>query len=352
MQRGATLENGGRLRQTQDGLAVMRECMAMKTSSSTDVEIESRSGPSLEDWNLLRSFIAIYETGTLTEAASRLKTTQPSMGRHLRELESSLKEPLFVRLPGRLKPTARADVLFEALLGMRHAVREAESIFTSSIASVSGVVRLAVSEAYGYHVIPAILVPLLEQNLDLEIELSVSNQSDNLLRRDADIAVRFFRPQQDSLIAVKVGETELGLYAHHDYLARHGVPTEVELDAGGVLAGNDREPLQLSGVVQGPAPKSPVKFRFRTDFVLAREAAALSGSAISMMFTDIAKENPQLKRVLADRISLKQEVWLCAHEELRRSSRMRYVWEHLERALRQRFDSQRDSRSREPPTAS
>jgi DNA-binding transcriptional LysR family regulator len=309
----------------------------MKAPQKPLVEIQARSGPALDDWNLLRSFIAIYETGTLTEAAARLKTTQPSMGRHLRVLEDSLNEPLFIRLPGRLKPTDRADILFEALIGMRHAVRDAESNFSSTSASVTGVVRLAVSEAYGYHVIPAILVPLLEKNIDLEIELSVSNQTDNLLRRDADIAVRFFRPQQESLIAVKVGETELGLYAHEDYLARHGVPTDVELEASGVLAGNDREPLQLNGVVQGPAPKAPVKFRFRTDFVLAREAAILSGSAISMMFVDIAKERPQLKRVLAKRISLKQEVWLCAHEELRRSARMRYVWEHLESALRLRF---------------
>ncbi len=82
-----------------------------------------------------------------------------------------------------------------------------------------------------------------------------------------------------------------------------------------------------------------MRFRFRTDFVLAREAAALSASAIAMMFTDIAQEMPQLKRVLAERIRLKQEVWLCAHEELHRSARMRYVWEHLESALRQRFNS-------------
>jgi DNA-binding transcriptional LysR family regulator len=309
----------------------------MKLRAPKNLEIEPRPGPALDDWNLLRSFIAIYETGTLTEAAARLKTTQPSMGRHLRDLEASLKEPLFVRLPGKLKPTARADTLFEALLGMRHAVREAESIFTESTVSVTGVVRLAVSEAYAYHVIPAILMPLLEANQDLEIELSVSNQTDNLLRRDADIAVRFFRPQQESLIAVKVGDTALGLYAHRDYIERHGMPKDVELEANRVLAGNDREPLVLAKVVQGPAPKAPVKFRFRTDFVLAREAAALSGGAIAMMFTDIAAEKPQLIRVLADRINLRQEVWLCAHEELRRSARMRFVWEKLEAALRSRF---------------
>jgi DNA-binding transcriptional LysR family regulator len=291
----------------------------------------------MEDWNLLRSFIAIYETGTLTEAAQRLGTTQPSMGRHLRELEAHLNETLFVRLPGRLKPNARAQALFEAVLPMRLAVREAENVFKDGEVAAAGVVRVAVSEVYAYHVIPAILTPLLGKHPELEIELSVSNQSDNLLRRDADIAVRFFRPNQDDLIAVKVGQTELGLYAHDDYLATYGIPTDASEVAEHVVSGNDREALQLSQFVQGQPPPVPVKFRFRTDFYLAREAAAMAGQTISMMFTDVAQTKPGLKRVLAEQVCLKQEVWLCAHDELRRSARMRIVWECLERELRARF---------------
>jgi DNA-binding transcriptional LysR family regulator len=293
--------------------------------------------PALEDWNLLRSFIAIYETGTLTEAAQRLNTTQPSMGRHLRELEAQVNETLFVRLPGKLKPNARADELFEAILPMRHSIREAQDLFFNTAAAVSGVVRVAVAETHAYHVIPAILMPLLDQHPELEIELSVSNQSDNLLRRDADIAVRFFRPLQDDIIAVKVGDTSLGMYAHEDYLMRHGEPTELELTGGHIVSGNDREALPKSGVLHGAPPKQPIRFRFRTDFVLAREASAMAGHTLSMMFVDIAKTKPQLKRVLADRINLKQEVWLCAHEELKRSPRMRLVWEQLEVSLRARF---------------
>jgi DNA-binding transcriptional LysR family regulator len=295
--------------------------------------------PALEDWNLLRSFIAIYETGTLTEAANRLNTTQPSMGRHLRELEAQVNETLFVRLPGKLKPNARADELFEAILPMRHSIREAQDLFFNKAAAVSGVVRVAVAETHAYHVIPTILMPLLDQHPELEIELSVSNQSDNLLRRDADIAVRFFRPLQDDIIAVKVGDTSLGMYAHEDYLMRHGEPTELELTGGHIVSGNDREPLPKSGVLHGAPPKQPIRFRFRTDFVLAREASAMAGHTLSMMFVDIAKTKPQLKRVLADRINLKQEVWLCAHEELKRSPRMRLVWEQLEVSLRARFSA-------------
>jgi DNA-binding transcriptional LysR family regulator len=291
----------------------------------------------MDDWNLLRSFIAIYETGTLTEAAQRLGTTQPSMGRHLRELEAHLNETLFVRLPGKLKPNARAEALFEAVLPMRLAVREAENVFKDGEVVAAGVVRVAVSEVYAYHVIPAILTPLLGKHPELEIELSVSNQSDNLLRRDADIAVRFFRPNQEDLIAVKVGQTELGLYAHDDYLATYGVPTDTSNVAQHIVSGNDRDSLQLSQFVQGGPPQVPVRFRFRTDFYLAREAAAMAGQTISMMFTDIARTKPALKRVLAEQVCLKQEVWLCAHDELRRSARMRLVWECLERELRARF---------------
>jgi DNA-binding transcriptional LysR family regulator len=301
------------------------------------VQIAAPPGPDLADWNLLRSFLAIYETGTLTEAANRLKTTQPSMGRHLRELEALVKETLFMRLPGKLKPNARADALYETLLGMRNSVKQAEGLFTNGAENLQGVVRVAVSEAYAYHVVPALLLPLLSEHSELEIELSVSNQTDNLLRRDADIAVRFFRPDQEDIIAVKVCETTLGLFAHEDYLKLHGVPTGVDAAGPYVVAGGDREAIALGMFIQGAAPKSALRFRFRTDFVLAREAAVRSGHAIGMMFADIAKLSPQLKPVLQDTVIRKQEIWLCAHEELRRSRAMRLVWERLEMGLRERF---------------
>jgi DNA-binding transcriptional LysR family regulator len=196
--------------------------MPKSPPTKSDIQPASAPGPQFNDWNLLRSFRVIYETGTLTEAARRLNTTQPSMGRHLRELEAILGETLFVRLPGKLKPNARADALFESTLPMHQAARDAARLFTDQQASIVGVVRVAVSEAYGYYVVPQLLTPLLSERPELEIELAVSNRSDNLLRRDADIAVRHFRPQQADLIARKVGETELGLFAHKDYIARFG----------------------------------------------------------------------------------------------------------------------------------
>ncbi len=311
--------------------------MPKRQSSPPEITPAKSPGPQFSDWNLLRSFLAIYETGTLTEAAQRLNTTQPSMGRHLRELETLIAETLFVRLPGKLKPNERAHALFEATAPMHQAIRDAARIFTDNHDNIVGVVRLAVSEAYGYYVVPRLLTPLLREQPELEIELAVSNRSDNLLRRDADIAVRHFRPQQDNLIARKVGETELGLFAHEDYIMRFGEPIDFTQPEGAVLAGFDREPMPLTQVLRGEGPDSPLRFRWRSDSMMTLHASVECGAAIGMYFVDIAAERPGLRRVLADRVGLKQEVWLCAHDELRRSRRMRYVWDQLGESLEARF---------------
>jgi DNA-binding transcriptional LysR family regulator len=306
-------------------------------TNETAIKPAKLPGPQFDDWNLLRSFLAVYETGTLTGAARRLNTTQPSMGRHLRELEELLAETLFVRLPGKLKPNERAHALFEATLPMHQAVRDAARIFTDSHESIVGVVRVAVSEAYGYYVVPRLLTPLLREQPQLEIELAVSNRSDNLLRRDADIAIRHFRPQQDDLIARKVGETELGLFVSKDYIAQFGEPTDFAQLDGAVMAGFDREPMPLSQALRGKAPETPLRFRWRSDSILALHASVECGTAIGMYFVDIAAERIGLQRVLADRVGIKQEVWLCAHNELRRSRSMRYVWDRLGASLEARF---------------
>lgn len=302
------------------------------------LQVAPPPGPAFDDWNLLRAFLAVYETGTLTAAAERLQTTQPSMGRQLRALEAQTGEPLFKRLPGRLQATARADALFETLVPMRHAMREAQTLFAQPPAGggplqVQGVVRLAVSEVYGARVVPALLAPLLWAQPELEIELAVSNRADNLLRRDADIAVRFFRPDQPGLIARKLGHTELGLYAHVDYLARQGGLPDWDRAGDALLTGFDRERWPLADYISGPAPQQPLRFRFRSDAALARLALVEAGAAVGMTLADVAARNLKLRRVHADRVGQRLEVWLCAHDELRRSARMRYVWEGLGDAL-------------------
>ena len=297
------------------------------------------AGPSVDDWNLLRTFIAVYEAGTLTEAARRLGSTQPNLGRHIRTLEALLGEALFVRRPGQLKPTERAHGLHATLLPMKAAVQEAGRLFAEVGAQVAGTVRVAVSEVYATYVVAPLAAQWLAEQPGLEIELSVSNRAENLLRRDADIAVRFFRPEQDDVIAVHVGNTELGLFVHESFLARHGEPRDYMLPQDAFVAGFDRETSSLAPLIKGAPPAQPVRFRLRTDAMLARQAAVETGLGVGVYLVDVAAQRPGLRRILADRFGQVQEVWLCAHAELRRSASMRFVWTRLEQALRGRLRS-------------
>ena len=291
--------------------------------------MKKASAPHLADWNLLRSFLAIYETGTLTQAAKQLGATQPNMGRHLRELEAQIGETLFVRRPGKLEASERARALYLAVAPMAMSIRDAALVFAGSDGDVAGVVRIAVSEVFACSVVAPILAPLLHEQPELEIELSVSNLADNLLKRDADIAVRFFRPDQDNVIARKVGVVEFGLFAHEDYIAKFGEPKDSEMSKHGFLAGFDKDQIPIGPSLHGEPLKGPIRFRYRSDSSLARQAVVECGGGVGTFQINLAEKNTKLHRVLKDRVHLVQEIWLCAHDELRRSSRMRFVWDRL-----------------------
>jgi DNA-binding transcriptional LysR family regulator len=248
-----------------------------------------------------------------------------------------------VRQPGRLKPTAQGLALYEVAARMRDAAREislgldGDDATPAAAAPVSGVVRLTTGEVLGVKVLPALLAPLLHQHPQLELELVVSNTTENLRRREADIAVRFYRPTQDDVIASHLGQVEIGLFVRRDRLAGQAPP--VTLDDAMRLAdllppiGYDQVPVDLAGLLKGPQPGRPLQFRLRTDAILAQHAAVEAGLGVGNHWVGLAGRQPELVRVLADQVAVKLDVWLCAHDELRRSRRMRLVWDHLAATL-------------------
>ena len=103
------------------------------------------------------------------------------------------------------------------------------------------------------------------------------------------------------------------------------------------MAGFDREPMPIAPYVLGPLPRAAPRFRWRSNNVHALHAAVECSAAVGRYFVDVAATRPGLRRVLAERIGMKQELWLCAHDELRRSRRMRLVWDRLEQGLAARL---------------
>lgn len=149
----------------------------------------------------------------------------------------------------------------------------------------------------------------------------LSNAADDLLHREADIAVRMFKPTQDALVAKRVGAIELGLHAHKDYLATHGVPKSMKGLANHSMIGFDHGTAFIRKMqIQFPVFSRP-GLAFRADSDLAQLAAIRAGFGIGACQVALAARDPSLVRVLTSRFSPALDTWIVMHEDLRESPR-------------------------------
>ncbi len=194
--------------------------------------------------------------------------------------------------------------------------------------TVSGVVRLTASEVIGAEVLPALLADFHEQHPGVVIELGLSNRPEDLLHREADIAVRMMRPTQSGLRARRVGSIGGGLYAHRRYLQRHGEPRTLN-DPGQVAIGFDRDDAPVRAISVAHPSLTRELFAFRSDSDLAQLAAIRAGFGVGGIQHGIARRDPNLVHVLDDVFNFELEAWVVMHEDLKASRRMRLMFDHL-----------------------
>ncbi|HEY1707406.1 MAG TPA: LysR family transcriptional regulator [Rhizomicrobium sp.] len=283
-------------------------------------------------WDHYRSLLAVLRLGSLSAAARELDLTQPTLGRHIAELEKSLKTPLFARSPHGLAPTEAALQLAPHAETMASAAEALLRTASGETENARGVVRITASEAVGVEVLPRILTEFREAHPQIAIELALSNRNQDLLRRDADIAVRMVRPTQGALVAKRIGKLDLGLYAHKHYLRRHGVPKTFDDLQRHTIIGFDRDASALRSV-GGAFPVTREVFALRSDSEHAQLAALRAGFGIGGVQAGIAARDPNLVRVLPDAVRFSLEMWLAMHEDLRTNRRVRLLFDHLARSL-------------------
>lgn len=285
------------------------------------------------DWTHYRSFLAVMREGSLSAAARVLGMTQPSLGRHIRELESRLDAALFSRSPHGLMPN---DIAHE-LLPHAQAMATASAAFLRTASSthggLRGVVRVTASEVIGAEVLPAILAGFRREHPGVVVELSLSNQTADLLRREADIAIRMLRPSQDALVARQVGAVTLALHAHRRYLDAHGRPRTLADLREHALIGFDRETPFIRSLRAKLAPFARDDFALRTDNDLAALGAIRAGYGIGLCQVGLARRDPLLVRLLADQLRFDLPTWVVMHEDLRRSARVRMLFDCLATGL-------------------
>ena len=273
------------------------------------------------NWAWYRTFLTVLETGSLSAAGRAMGLTQPTVGRHIDSLETALGLKLFTRSFDGFAPTDAALELKPYAAGVATTTAALRRVASSHGSGVRGTVRLTASEVIGVEVLPPILAALRDEHPALTIELVLSNQVDDLLHREADIAVRMVPPTQDALVAKRVGGIELGLFAHQRYLAKHGVPTSMDALSGHTLIGFDQERAFLRKFQAQFPMFSRAALAFRADSDLAQLAAIRAGFGIGVCQSALAAQDPALVRVLSGPFSLTLDTWIAMHEDLRESPR-------------------------------
>lgn len=284
-------------------------------------------------WELYETFLAVMRTGSLSGASRALTVAQPTVRRRVEALEEALGTVLFTRATNGLVPTDAARTTQPHAEAMSASARALIRATSGPLEAHSGTVRVTASEIIGLEVIPPTLGPLRAKWPALQLELALSNRLEDLLRRDADVAVRMTAPTQASLVARRVGVIPVGLFAHEDYLAEHPAPRRpAGLLEGHALIGADRDQGQLRFLASYGVAARAKDFAIRTDSDGAQLAAVRAGLGIGVCQVPLARKTKGLRRVLP-RIEFPLETWVVMHEDQRSVRRVRLVFEHLVEAL-------------------
>lgn len=285
------------------------------------------------DWSLVRSFLAVLDHGSLLGAARQLNASQPTIGRHVTELENHLGIVLFDRTGRGLIPTESALRLAESARVMQIGADQLARSAMGAEQSNAGTVRISASQPIACFALPAVLAQMRLTLPQIQIELVASNSVSNLLKREADIAIRMVQPEQATLVARKIGKVAIRACAHQDYLRRRGVPRQPADLLSHDLIGSDRNDEILKGFTAMGFGVTRENFAFRTDDLIVVWQAVRAGLGIGFVSEHLIRTDPAVVPVLSKLAIEPLPVWLAVHREIRTNKRIRAVYDFLSEAL-------------------
>lgn len=292
------------------------------------------------DWSLWRSFEAVVSEGSLSAAARKVSLSQPTLGRHIDALESDLGITLFERTLNGLKPTEAALKLYEPVRNAQRALASARNIAEGQSEELSGTVRITASQVFMHYSMPKILKYVRADYPAIELEFVPTDTAENLLMREADIAIRMFRPTQLDLVTKHIGDIPMVFCAHQDYLDARGTPQSVEELFAHDLIGLDRSDLILRAAREMPAFAKPRNRPLqRRDFVMRSDSQTLlwelvkAGLGIGFAQITLVDQTPSMVRFLPEVPIPSLPIWLTTHRELFTSRRIRVIYDALAELL-------------------
>lgn len=281
------------------------------------------------DWTLVQTFIAVAEEGSLSAAALRLGITQPSVGRQIKNIEENLGVTLFRRIHRGLDLTETGAELLGPAREMQSAAAKFRLAAEGHSETLSGTVRITASEVVSHYTLPAILAKIRRKEPEIQLEVVPSDTSENLLFREADIAIRMYRPTQLDVITKHVCDLKTALYASKDYVKRHGIPKNPQDLMSHDFIGFDRSELIIKEMLRLGFEVDREFFPLRTDSQVLYWELVRAGCGIGAMQRVIGDNEPKVVALL-DGLDLPSlPVWLTAPEVLRGNPRIRRVFDLL-----------------------
>lgn len=285
------------------------------------------------DWSLIQSFLAVAQEGSLTKAAQRLGQSQPTLGRHVGQIEAALGVPLFTRVRRGLDLTEQGQALLPAAVEMHAAAARLSLAAAGQDQALNGVVRISASVMVSHHMLPPILAKLRVLEPEIEVELHASDASDNLLFHEADIAVRMYRPQQLETFTRHLCDMDVGIFGAKSYLERRGIPQTFEDLGHHDWVGFDRSDLIVQGMRAVGFEVDRHFFSTRCDHQSAYWELVAAGCGLGVALHAVARKSPQVVPLVSDLPIAPLPIWLTAPAALRTTPRIRRVYDFLAEAL-------------------
>ncbi|WP_132910377.1 LysR family transcriptional regulator [Sphingomonas sp. BK235] len=293
-------------------------------------------------WNDLQDFLAVARAGQIARAAVLLGVDATTVGRRLRRLESRLGRTLFEQTREGQVLTEAGEALFAQVEQM---ARAAERIGEGADppGALTGTLRVSVSEGFGTWLVAQHLDSFAAAHPALTVDLVASSGFLSPSRREADVAVLLARPRQGPVVASKLADYALHLYAARTLVARDGAPTLATLGTRHRLVGYIPDLLyspELRYLHEIGAALAPT---LRSSSINAQARLIAAGAGVGVLPHFIGGRDPALCRVMPD-VAITRAFWLVTHRDTRQLRRVRafrhwliqLVDEHRDQLLPQR----------------
>lgn len=287
------------------------------------------------DWNLYKTFLSVLEHGSFSAAARALGVNQSTMSRQIESLEESLDLSLFTRSSIGLYPTEAALRLRPHLEALNNA---ADALLRDAQVNddVSGIVRITTNEILGNEVLPKALLEVRASYPKIKFEIYISNEIQNLLLREADIAIRTGVPDQDGLVRKKLANMEMGLHASESYMDKKSIPKVPADLSEHQLIGYDQESETIRNFKKHIDTFDRSSFTYMANSPMMYSRLVDAGCGIGFCRVDLNRKDRI--RILPNYYNLRSEVWIAMHKNLKSSKKYRLIFRMLGEAVKRQFE--------------